>query len=76
MIRCDQCDSIFDSDEDPDCFVENPGLPGSMGDEVLCKWCREQREAEQDAGDARAALAEAREQGTVPLDEVKKDISQ
>ena len=32
MIRCDYCSDIFDSDEDPDCFVEP---------KVICENCRE-----------------------------------
>ncbi len=51
MVMCERCDRFIDSDDDPDCFVENPGLPGAMGDEVLCEWCREKREAEQEAQD-------------------------
>jgi len=56
MIRCEQCERLIDSDDDPDCFIENPGMPGSMGDEVLCEWCREKREREQD--DAGIAFSE------------------
>lgn len=31
MIRCDDCEAIFDSDADPDCFCEP---------KVLCSFCR------------------------------------
>lgn len=24
MVQCERCDGIFDSDNDPDCFVEEP----------------------------------------------------
>lgn len=51
MIRCEKCSFNIDSDDDPECFVENPGLPGTMGDEVLCERCREDRLAEQEAED-------------------------
>lgn len=52
MVMCERCDRMIDSDDDPDCFVENPGLPGSMGDQVLCEWCRETllKIAEHEAG--------------------------
>lgn len=36
MIRCDDCEGIFDSDADPGCFVETP-----KGDQVFCEPCRE-----------------------------------
>lgn len=32
MIRCDNCQDVFDSDDDPDCFVGHVG--------VLCWSCR------------------------------------
>lgn len=35
MIRCDECDRIFDSDDDPGCFDED-------GDRVICEPCREE----------------------------------
>lgn len=40
MIRCDLCETLIDSDDDPECFVE--GNPSGC----FCKWCREQAEAE------------------------------
>ena len=40
MIRCEWCERLIDSDDDPDCFAENP-------EEVLCEWCRDKRYAEQ-----------------------------
>lgn len=57
MIRCEQCERLIDSDDDPECFVENPGLPGAMGDEVLCEWCREKRYLENEAMEAAADKA-------------------
>jgi len=33
MIRCDDCGDIFDSDADPDCFIEGSSR-------VLCEPCR------------------------------------
>ena len=52
MIRCDECERIFDSDEDPDCYVEKPNyintshpvkpaasLPVEW--DVICEQCRE-----------------------------------
>jgi len=40
MIRCDLCENLIDSDEDPACFVE--GNPSGC----FCKACRDQAEAE------------------------------
>lgn len=34
MICCDQCGAFIDSDDDPECFLENP-------DAVYCESCRE-----------------------------------
>ncbi len=39
LIKCDKCDAIIDSDEDPDCFIEN--LTGHGEDYVACERCRE-----------------------------------
>lgn len=38
MIQCDDCGRIFDSDEDPDCFVSERG---SILAGVLCESCRQ-----------------------------------
>lgn len=51
VLRCTRCSALIDSDDDPACFVENPGLPGSMGDQVLCEPCRDREESERDRGD-------------------------
>ena len=40
LISCDDCTSIIDSDEDPDCFLEVGKYPEDI---VLCQWCREKR---------------------------------
>lgn len=40
MIRCDLCESLIDSDDDPECFVE--GNPSGC----FCKSCRDQAEQE------------------------------
>lgn len=40
MIRCDLCNRLIDSDDDPDCFVE--GNPSGC----FCERCREQAEEE------------------------------
>jgi hypothetical protein len=50
MVMCERCDRMIDSDDDPDCFVENP-------DAVLCEWCREEREAQQENSDDEAGIA-------------------
>jgi hypothetical protein len=38
MIRCDLCENLIDSDDDPECFVE--GNPSGC----FCKSCRDQAE--------------------------------
>lgn len=53
MIKCDSCQSIIDSDDDPDCFIET-----KYGDKVSCQWCRGKDEAYHDLGEAMAAKAE------------------
>jgi len=45
MIRCDWCERLIDSDGDPDCFIHD--FEGMLKDEVLCEWCRDKREREQ-----------------------------
>lgn len=42
MVRCTECDAVFSSDDDPDCFV-NPVTATSV-DIVRCQWCRDQFE--------------------------------
>jgi hypothetical protein len=39
MVRCDQCSRAIDSDDDPDCFIEE--------DRVLCESCRDEQEEEE-----------------------------
>ena len=39
MIRCDGCDRVFDSDDDPQCFEDTDGAFGTW--RVLCEQCRE-----------------------------------
>lgn len=48
MIQCDDCEKIFDSDEDPDCFVTWPDYfpadrRGAVTDCVVCEPCRERQ---------------------------------
>lgn len=43
MIRCDLCDRLIDSDDDPDCFVE--GNPSGC----FCEPCRDRAAAEIEA---------------------------
>jgi len=40
MVQCDECKESFDSDVDPDCFVD-------VGEKtvVLCVFCREDEDA-------------------------------
>jgi len=40
MIRCEECDHIFNSDDDPECFeYDNVAL-------IVCESCREELEAQ------------------------------
>ena len=39
MTRCERCERIFDSDEDPDCFVEKPTHTSY---ECICESCRDE----------------------------------
>ena len=41
MIKCDGCDRIFDSDEDPDCFIEED-YADKQPARVICETCREE----------------------------------
>ena len=80
IILCESCDQPIDSDEDPDCFVEVGNMRRLNETKVWCASCRERKqaeqEAEQDAADAACAEAEAKEEETVSLDQLKKDLSQ
>lgn len=40
MVQCGDCDQIFSSDNDPDCFIEKHG-PFSITTLVRCESCRE-----------------------------------
>ena len=44
MIRCDECDRMFDSDDDPDCFVEAGNMRRMTKDAVICEGCRDTME--------------------------------
>ena len=39
MCVCERCDRYIDSDDDPDCFIENPY--DSKDTTILCEPCRE-----------------------------------
>lgn len=42
VIRCEICAHLIDSDEDPDCFVEEFWTANNEDkDAVLCEQCRE-----------------------------------
>ncbi len=40
MIRCDRCDQVFDSDADPDCFVEVGNMRSQTQIATICERCR------------------------------------
>lgn len=39
IIRCDKCETLIDSDDHPECFVEVPWL--NMETRIWCQWCAE-----------------------------------
>jgi hypothetical protein len=43
MCKCDQCDRLIDSDDDPECFVGDTS--------TRCEYCREPDTIKQDEGD-------------------------
>lgn len=49
MVRCDYCNNIFDSDNDPDCFIEvivySLGVGEHYEDRIKCEPCRDKDEA-------------------------------
>ena len=51
MIRCEQCEWLIDSDDDPECFVYVGNYKRLHAEIVLCEKCRDDREAEQCAQD-------------------------
>ena len=44
MVICEDCDASFDSDDDPDCFVEIGNMRRMNKTIVLCENCRGRRE--------------------------------
>lgn len=52
-VRCVDCDIVFNSDNDPDCFCDIGDLTplGYVNAVILCEDCRNNREAEQDKQD-------------------------
>lgn len=59
MILCTSCSTLIDCDDDPECFIENPGVPTGFPEEVLCEPCRDRREAQEDKADAMCAMADS-----------------
>lgn len=41
MARCDRCDAVFDTDNDPDCFVEVGNMRRLHQTQIVCEYCRE-----------------------------------
>lgn len=50
MARCDECDAIFDTDNDPDCFVEVGNMRRLHKTKIICMYCREDAEETSNAG--------------------------
>jgi len=48
MIRCEECDEIFDSDEDPECFVEVGNMRRLHQTKVICEYCRDDMDYDYD----------------------------
>ena len=42
IIRCDSCGFLIDSDDDPDCFLDDLWTTPEDANGVLCLKCREQ----------------------------------
>jgi hypothetical protein len=49
MVRCDECEHLIDSDEDCDCF-------GGIPEGILCQWCREANEIDDDPDSAEVQI--------------------
>ena len=51
MVICEDCDRLFDSDDDPDCFIEVGNMRRLHKTKILCESCREDwlEELEQEA---------------------------
>ena len=56
IMRCDRCDRMIDTDDDPEAFVEVPWL--DLAERVWCEPCRE---AEWEEHDRHSEPSEARE---------------
>jgi hypothetical protein len=44
MVICKDCGRLFDSDADPDCFVEVGNMRSMNWTETVCRSCRDARE--------------------------------
>lgn len=43
MVLCADCSSLFDSDDDPECFVETGNMRRLHQTTILCSFCRDAR---------------------------------
>ena len=48
MVRCEECDQIFSSDSDPECFVEVSNMRRMHRTMILCEPCRWEREEQRE----------------------------
>lgn len=48
MTICSGCHLHFDSDSDPECFVEIGDMKRRTSTIILCESCRDEHQAEQD----------------------------
>ena len=44
MVMCEQCETLIDSDDDPDCFVEVLVKRNQHVEEIYCRACRQEME--------------------------------
>lgn len=51
MAKCKDCDRVFDTDEDPDCFIEVGNMRRMNWTEIVCEPCRDKRQVESDRYD-------------------------
>ena len=59
MAMCKDCDRIFDTDDDPDCFIEVGNMRRYTEIIMVCEPCREKRLEKKEADAAQASWAEA-----------------
>ena len=59
MVLCEDCGRLFDSDHDPDCFIETGNMRRLTLTEIVCEPCRWDREDAMERESELASKAEA-----------------